>query len=557
MEKSPLARKPQVISHVEVNDEEEDDQAKDGLDFWNTRPTPCSTYESLDNPQITHNDRGSSFKDHARSSSSLSPAPVEATPTTPAKSQNSVKKRQSNTRVATSEHDLGNSFTRPPKTYTKLIGMALCDTPGHRLTSKEIVQWIHENIPGYNKNEGTKWENGIGATLSMQQEKEGSTGLWRKVEEDGAKKNQACWYELLPEQLNRMLRWDPVLKEPVSPDRTRQNRRTDSNEPADESDDPTSHLAEENQDGRETPDLGFGNHTGSPTKPNRIHREAAQKEWRPRSFAPDPMDVDDGNDAFAKAVNIRDDISNLLGDQIAESSDSEPILESRRKLGSAPTSATKLQVASTLEYGPDDAMNVDGINGVIHSPKVTSAGSPVEQSATRRKLVLRPAAERATLAELIKSDAETTDYSANSLFNEWPEYDPAYQVDREAKLLEIKQRPSRKQKFGKPSRDPWLQREPGSFSNNDVSRASSSRSSLTLEKTNRMNRDAAGELYPWESGEGNVKHFDTLESLIQDILPNNSLAIVHEGRLAYRDGTRNEIDGSLPRAKHIYKTGYA
>ncbi|KAK5149278.1 hypothetical protein LTS14_010983, partial [Recurvomyces mirabilis] len=54
-----------------------------------------------------------------------------------------------------------------------------------------------------------------------------------------------------------------------------------------------------------------------------------------------------------------------------------------------------------------------------------------------------------SLAERIRADADNIDYSAKSLFDEWPQYDPKYEVDNVAKLQEIKQRPTRKQMFGR------------------------------------------------------------------------------------------------------------
>ena len=196
-------------------------------------------------------------------------------------------------------------------------------------------------------------------------------------------------------------------------------------------------------------------------------------------------------------------------------------------------------------------------NEVMHAKRITSAVR-LDKEPVRTVDVLSLARDdRLTLAQLIKADAEHLDFSAKSLFDEWPEYDPTNQFDREAKLAEIKRRPTRKQKWGQSSRDPWLDLNPTRLANRTVS-LGSSRSSLTLERTSRSMRNAAVDpYYPWENGEANVKHFDSVEALVQDIMPNNAIPIIHEGRIAYRDGTRNPFDGSLPRAKHIYKTGYA
>lgn len=47
---------------------------------------------------------------------------------------------------------------------------------------------------------------------------------------------------------------------------------------------------------------------------------------------------------------------------------------------------------------------------------------------------------------------------------------------------------------------------------------------------------------------------DTVEELFD--IPPNLMTIMSEGQIAFRDGTRNE-DGSLPRAREIFKSGYA
>ena len=57
-----------------------------------------------------------------------------------------------------------------------------------------------------------------------------------------------------------------------------------------------------------------------------------------------------------------------------------------------------------------------------------------------------------------------------------------------------------------------------------------------------------------EDGEDDAVQCNSVEELFA--LPTKWLPILYDGNIAYRDATRNEY-GALPRAKVVYKPGYA
>jgi hypothetical protein len=60
------------------------------------------------------------------------------------------------------------------------------------------------------------------------------------------------------------------------------------------------------------------------------------------------------------------------------------------------------------------------------------------------------------------------------------------------------------------------------------------------------------EPYPWENPDNDPtrKEYTSLEELFD--FPDNTIPIISEGQLAYRDGTRTD-DGRLPRAREVFK----
>ena len=545
----------------------DDDRAEDDLDFWNTQATSQVVSKAIGDGIVGSSrkedlDVQSHLKPHTQRSSPLSPPPAEDTPGTPNKTSLGNKKRKSNTVVATSEHDLGNGYRRPKNTYEKLIGMALCAAPRQSLKTKEILYWIDENIPGYTIGEGTKWEVGISATLSMRQEKEnGKQGLWKKIESDSAKKNSACRYELLPGMAQTMLHWDPVLVQPVSPAKIRQSNPSNDendNRSFETIEDGDFHDAQRRSEANEAPKIDPADCPLSPSKMDVQGRAGHRSSIRNDVYESDTSDAmeidssDEHDQAETDQQMMNDTILNEMND---ESFDDEPLFKARYKAFNA--KAATFQRPASQTAGSDvsrdntaQMMELDDVNGVSDSTEVTSSDPPFRTPFIRQEQLHVTATEEQNLAQVIRKDAENFDYSGNSLFSEWPEYDPDNHFDKYAKTAEIKRRPTRKQRFGKTSRDPWLDWHPPRLAKSDFSRGSS----MSIDRPSRTTRNSLPDAYPWENGEGHIQQCGTLEELFG--IPNNPIAIIHDGQLAYRDGTRNE-DGSLPRAKHIYKTGYA
>ena len=142
------------------------------------------------------------------------------------------------------------------------------------------------------------------------------------------------------------------------------------------------------------------------------------------------------------------------------------------------------------------------------------------------------------LARAIKKDAENADYSAKSLYEEWPEYDPANRFDREDKIAEIRRRPTRKEKFGTLSQDPWVTWRP-------------ERSQKTIFIL------LASEQHPSLEGEnlakGEVVKCNTFDELFG--IPAETEVFLCHGNIAYREVIRKE-DGSVCKPATVYSTGY-
>jgi hypothetical protein len=232
----------------------------------------------------------------------------------------------------------------------------------------------------------------------------------------------------------------------------------------------------------------------------------------------------------------------------AESSDDEPIAKSRNKRPTALQHGAQATVPN-IEMN-DDVKNRKSLNGVTESSESNASRTPAKLSIMRQFKVPSPSAtvNKKIVAQLIKEDTENVDNSARSLFKEWPELDPANELDREAKINEIRRRPTRKQKFGVKSHEQYSAAwKPDQLNHNDIN-------SYTPPRPNRSTRNFELDIFGWQAND-DIKHFDSLEEMFD--LPNPRFSIMQEGQIAYRDGIRSEFDGAPRRAKRIYNTGYA
>ncbi|KAK5114947.1 hypothetical protein LTR85_009985 [Meristemomyces frigidus] len=491
----------------------------------------------------------------------LSDGELSEAPTTPDRASPSATNGRRKRRSFIGGEGLGNATKRPEGTYLRLIGMALCEAPNHRLQMRGLQRWIHSNIPGYDWDVG-KWRNGISTTVSAHTGDKGKR--WFKIitwkDGDSEEYGKSQWAQLRPDVAETHERWDPVLKKPVSPSREWRSRQD-----AQEAD---GKLARDTQDSAPEPEPEpvVQQREASPsevvrdrcakarTAKARAARAAKRiEDARKESTMPaeaDHMDVDeshtlgeDSGDAAALHGQT------VLGDA-TESSDDEPLALLRRDLPKsfvAPAAMMQLSPASLEdEDKPQDLMDLDVPPSPDKLPILSAEDEPKAEKARPPRLN-QVQASNMSLAQLIKLEAENIDYSAKSLFDEWPEYDPANQFDKEAKIAEIKKRPTRKQMFGKPAMYSRL------GSNNETAKplqaARTSTPNSLRGSAERTKRPTSFSAFPLEE---NVTHYDTLEEFFD--LPANPIPFIHHGQLAYRDGTRDE-NGKLPRAKIIYKTG--
>ncbi|KAF2480290.1 hypothetical protein BDY17DRAFT_35638 [Neohortaea acidophila] len=476
-------------------------------------------------------------------------------PTSNENEESPAIKRRTQTRPANHEHDLGDSYTRPKGAYEKLIGMALCAAPNHRLKATDITAWVVKNIPGYKHGEG-KWENSLRATLTLKREgyELGKPGLWRKVEV-GLKLNEACLWELLPGQAEKLVRWDPVLKQPVSPPKVWLKI-------------PSVRRTEEVTTGKQKkspPNIA----TPVRSAAAKVEASSSKKRRRRRSTLSDaePLAAETTSQPLPKRSIKTQTVV------IDDSSDEEPLLTQERRRSYQlqplkevlPAAALEDAVAEMMDVDENvptpDVMDVDASEPAAlplthgHPPPPPAEERAVElvasplQPARARNSETRPALSQRTNLPMIEKMVEMTEmntnFNAKDLFGEWPEL-KSLDFDRSAKIAEIKQRPTRKERFGRqtPLAEFELVEE-----NKAIGKANERRAT----NENTASEATLATLYPWENTEGVLVQCNSLQELFN--LPNNPMAIIHDGNLAYRDGTRG-VDGSLPRAKAIYKTDY-
>lgn len=491
---------------------------------------------------------------------------------------------------------LGGSYVRPKGAYVRLIGMALCEADGNRLQSQSVVDWVVDNIPGYEYGVDM-WENGIKAILSMhtgQKNRQLFTyTAWKEGE--SAKAGKGGWYGLQPGVAKELEQWDPVLKQPVSPPswaksdaarggangstipvidsdvedpkaaktspRIRRRKAAGSlkghSKPRDNSDLRAEQLDRDTQghaNNRDDSDNG-----SSPRIPRRRpvkHASAVAtitKHPDTNVRQEDAMDLEDA--ALVRGLFHSKPLARSQRDGYATSSDEEPLAHVQRHCARqlvpppAPMHALtdNAPVNGNATY---DAMDIDA------SPLDESAQQTLPSGNDLRKpRDVDPIASRLEdllLEQAIRAEAENIDYSAKSLFEEWPEHDPVNEFDRAAKIQEIKKRPTRKKMFGKPALYSRLDSNDGVRSLT-ASKAPSPRTDQFTDRLKRSPRKTLAPAITFGNVETNVKHFDTLKAFFN--VPDDLIPFAQDdGALVFRDNARDE-NGKLLRAKAIYRTG--
>ncbi|KAF2471609.1 uncharacterized protein BDR25DRAFT_342328 [Lindgomyces ingoldianus] len=130
----------------------------------------------------------------------------------------------------------------------------------------------------------------------------------------------------------------------------------------------------------------------------------------------------------------------------------------------------------------------------------------------------------------------------------WPSIEYMTQVEIEQKIEEIRKRPSRKARFGKPlalARSHRLDVHDELADSRKRFRPATSAQTLPLPFGKKKTQNSDVELQPSEEGG------DTFKDVFN--FPKNPIPIVHDGQLAFRDGTL--VNSKLPRSRVVYKVG--
>ncbi|KAI7081459.1 hypothetical protein KC356_g9104 [Hortaea werneckii] len=150
----------------------------------------------------------------------------------------------------------------------------------------------------------------------------------------------------------------------------------------------------------------------------------------------DPVGSHQGNPSLTvvsnspQHVDVDEDAASQSTKALQDSED-EPLNAVWRRFA-----ALEAQMPSTPMLAPKEA-GCDA--GTL--PKTTPWRSPTRGVTNDERSLFKP----------VPQDEHDVTSVALSLFDEWPEYDSARQIDRKAKIAEIKRRPSRKAMFGRPA----------------------------------------------------------------------------------------------------------
>nr|OQO26625.1 hypothetical protein B0A51_06687 [Rachicladosporium sp. CCFEE 5018] len=450
--------------------------------------------------------------------------------------------------LARIKDQLGDSHKRPRRTARfPLVGMALASATGYRLQSVGVNKWVADNIPTYKLGEGD-WENSLTALLSTGQSRGPNIGYWRQYEwtVGSGGIGTGCWWELLPGKVDEMWHWDTQRKQPIQP------RRALSSGPTG-----ISTRKEQPQHTVRSRKRKIGSQAASSLESSRADTPLAEKLSK-----------------LYGSLSTRD--TPLTG---YTSSEEEPIVKKRRKLTpsastttlsskSTPVPAkTKIPMLVIKPERPPRANMIERKATTSEKPAVVPDSATVRQSTGpadmkprphlvfiqdgKKKPVLATTAEETGLATYIAQQGPQLDFSARSLFTEWPEYHPCHASSSTTPSTRL----TRKQLCGKPAC--YSRLEPFHL---PVQAASPvKRSTVSPEKRPRAIVDAQpDDPYPWEEdgtddgGERReVASFEQLLGLSEDPV----MKILYEGDLAFKEEVRME-SGRLARGLGVYVTGY-
>ncbi|KAI6798470.1 hypothetical protein KC363_g2508 [Hortaea werneckii] len=442
----------------------------------------------------------------------------------------------------------GNSHARAKGSYIRLIGMALCDSPDHRMQLRGIAAWIAENIPSYDLGDGN-WEHGLDVTLRAHVGDKGKM-MFKMIDFkpgiDDDSHGSKEWYQMHETLANTHERWDPNLKQAVSPPSASfeettgavgasQQSKASGHEHGVRNDDAPNdyHYMEASLAGALKDRSGQAQSAKSLKGSIGSHQDGPSATDIPNS----PKHVDPDDNTASKNTKAGED------------SEDEPLDTVRRRYAApeaqmkAPEEIGRMQGLPRSNQRPNKPTIAPEESG---SEEGTLSKTNTWQSPTRGA-----ADDDRSLFELAKQDEQDGTDSTLSLFDEWPAYRTAGQIDRKAKMAEIKNRPSRKAMFGKPALYSRLGSQEASQSGHAMNRIENVSTEKPSEKQALSARAVAHSIDPFPV-ERNVVYYDTPEEFFG--LPHHLVPVMYNGQLAFRDGTKDP-SSRVRKAQAYFPTG--
>ncbi|KAI7540072.1 hypothetical protein KC331_g9378 [Hortaea werneckii] len=442
----------------------------------------------------------------------------------------------------------GNSHARAKGSYIRLIGMALCDAPNHRMQLRGIAAWIAEKIPSYELGVGN-WEHGLKVTLGAHVGVKGKM-MFKAVDfkpgVDDDRHGSKEWYQMHETVASTHERWDPDLKQAVSPAFASPEEATEV-VGASQQEEASGHKHGMGN-GDAPDDHHYGEASPAGATEDRLGQAQAAKFLKgPTGSQQGYPSVTDFSNS-SKHVDVDESAANKNRKAVEDSED-EPLNAVRRRYA-APEARMKApehvgkgqgfprpnQQLSTPMIAPEEA---DCDAGTL--PTTNTWRSPTRGVADDDRSLFEPTTQ---------GEQDVT-HTALSLFDEWPEYHPAGQIDREAKIAEIKRRPSRKAMFGKPALYSRLGGHEVSQSGHSKHQIGNLSTEKPCEKQGLPARKVAHSIDPFPV-EPNVVYYDTLEEFFG--LPQHLSPVMYNGQLAYRDGTKDH-SSRVRKAQAYFPTG--
>jgi hypothetical protein len=354
--------------------------------------------------------------------------------------------------------------------------MALFALPGNRGIPNQVVDWVVENVPGYDSNQG-QWAAGVKSTLIMNSQGTGGRALTKVITVAEASSKERKIYELLPGVVNEVERWDPVLQRPFLPQ--------------------TNQDALDNEQGEPV----LNKSTAKALKPKSIPKHSPERKRR--------MTASNRTSALPVLKSFID----------------EPLPSN------SPEQQAATSVPKATRQNSVDAMDIDEefVLPDITAALETDLPQPVDHEPSPTTLFGGDYGSAFT--KLWKKECRP-EFCVKSLFTEWPEYNPKHEDWKNAKISEISRRPKRKALLGKPVRVPALDRA-------DASQSFTPSASVSPAKKIRSTREYIADDGMTIETFHSIDEFFGLSSDLVPAVENKQLVYRHLGtnkRVVYKTG---------------------